>query len=51
MGMARDRTNTVARETQELLAPLAFGLPAGSTARDSLNSLSALVESIANRAG
>jgi heptaprenyl diphosphate synthase len=51
MGMARDRTNTVAREAQELLEPLAVGLPAGSPAHDSLTSLSALVESIANRAG
>ena len=51
MGQARERTNNVARETQELLAPLAIGLPADSPARDALIALSALVESIANRAG
>jgi len=51
MGQARERTNSVARETQELLAPLAVGLPAESPARDALLALSALVESIANRAG
>jgi len=51
MGQARERTNNVARETQELLAPLAIGLPAESPARDALLALSALVESIANRAG
>jgi len=51
MGQARERTNSVARETQELLAPLAIGLPAESPARDALLALSALVESIANRAG
>lgn len=51
MGQARERTNNVARETQELLAPLAIGLPAESPARDALLALLALVESIANRAG
>jgi len=51
MGQARERTNNVARETQELLAPLAIGLQAESPARDALIALSALVEGIANRAG
>ena len=51
MGQARERTNSVARETQELLAPLAIGVPADSPARDALIALSALAESIANRAG
>jgi len=51
MGQARERTNNVARETQELLAPLAIGLPAESPACDAVLALSALVASIANRAG
>jgi heptaprenyl diphosphate synthase len=51
MVQARERTNNVAREAQELLAPLAIGLPADSAARDALLALSALVEGIANRAG
>jgi len=51
MGQARERTNDVAREAQELLAPLAVGLPAGSPAVDAIMALSALVESVVNRAG
>ncbi|MHB1472035.1 MAG: polyprenyl synthetase family protein [Dermatophilaceae bacterium] len=51
MGQARERTNNVAREAQELLALLAVGLPAGSPAGDAIGALSALVESVVNRAG
>lgn len=51
MGEARQRTNAVALEAQELLAPLASGLPADSIARDSAAALSALVASVVNRAG
>ena len=49
MGEARERTNSVAREAQELLAPLAVGLPAGSRAHDAMTALSALAESVVNR--
>src|SRR5665647_2933986 len=48
MGQARERTDSVARETQELLAPLAIGLPAGAPAADAIAALSALVESVVN---
>ncbi len=51
MGEARERTNDVARQAQELLAPLAIGLPAGKPAQDALTALSALVESVVNRVG
>ena len=51
MGEARERTNAVAREAQELLAPLVIGLPAGSTAHQATTALSALVESVVNRVG
>jgi heptaprenyl diphosphate synthase len=51
MHEARDRTNAVAVEAQQLLAPLALGLSAGSPARDAMTALSALVESVVNRAG
>jgi heptaprenyl diphosphate synthase len=51
MGQARERTNDVARAAQELLAPLAVGLPAGSPAQDAMTALSALAESVVNRAG
>jgi heptaprenyl diphosphate synthase len=51
MGEARARTNAIARQAQELLSPLAAGLPAGSPASDSLTALSALVGSVVNRAG
>ncbi len=51
MGEARKRTNAVAREAQELLAPLVIGLPAGSTAHQATTALSALVESVVNRVG
>jgi len=51
MGEARERTNAVAREAQELLAPLVIGLPAGSTAHQAITALSALVESVVNRVG
>jgi heptaprenyl diphosphate synthase len=50
MNEARERTNTVALEAKELLAPLVAGLPAQSAARDSVNALSALVVSVVNRA-
>jgi heptaprenyl diphosphate synthase len=51
MGEARERTNTVAREAQELLAPLMSALPPHSPAHDSVTALSALVGSVVNRAG
>jgi len=51
MAEARERTNAVAREAQELLTPLAVAFPVGSPARDSIMALSALAESIVNRAG
>jgi heptaprenyl diphosphate synthase len=51
MGEARERTNTVALEAQKLLVPLASGLPAHSSAQDSVTALSALVASVVNRAG
>jgi len=51
MGEARERTNTVALEAQELLVPLASGLPAHSSAQDSVTALSALAVSVVNRAG
>jgi heptaprenyl diphosphate synthase len=51
MGEARERTNAVAQEAHELLAPLAIGLPAGSPAHDAVTALSALVGSVVNRAG
>ena len=46
---ARERTNVVAREAQELLAPLVIGFPAGSRAHDAITALYALVESVVNR--
>ena len=49
MAQARERTNAVAREAQDLLVPLAVGLPAGSRAHDAMTALSALVESVVNR--
>jgi len=51
MHEARERTNAMAREAQELLTPLASGFPADSPAHDSITALSALVESVVNRAG
>ena len=51
MGEARERTNAVAQEAQELLAPLAIGLAADSPAQDAMIALSALVESVVNRTG
>jgi heptaprenyl diphosphate synthase len=51
MGEARDRTNDVAREAQELLAPLAIGLAPGSPARESITALADLVEGVVNRVG
>ena len=50
MGQAHERTKAVAREAQELLAPLAPGFPVGSAAHDSVLALSALVESVVDRA-
>ena len=50
MDEARERTNMVALEAQELLAPLAVLFPAGSVARDSVMALSDLVSGVANRA-
>jgi heptaprenyl diphosphate synthase len=51
MSEARERTHDVARQAQQLLAPLAGGLPAGSIAQDAMTALSSLVESVVNRAG
>jgi len=51
MDEARARTDAVALEAQELLAPLAGGQPDGSAAGDSASALSALVVSVVNRAG
>ena len=51
MTEARERTDEVAREAKELLAPIGARAPAGSPAHDSLTALSALVESVVNRAG
>jgi heptaprenyl diphosphate synthase len=51
MSEARERTHAVARQAQQLLAPLAGGLPAGSIAQDAMTALSSLVESVVNRAG
>ena len=51
MAQARERTNNVAREAQELLAPLVLGSPAAASVRDAVAALSAVVESVVNRAG
>ena len=51
MGQARERTNAVARQAQQLLAPMAVGLAAGSPPHDAMSALSSLVESVVNRAG
>ena len=51
MGQARQRTNTVAQEAQELLGPLARALPAHCAARDSVTALSDLVAGVVNRVG
>ena len=51
MGEARQRTNAVAREAQELLAPLATGLGAGSPVFEAVTALSDLVEGVVNRVG
>jgi heptaprenyl diphosphate synthase len=51
MTQARERTNAMALEAQQLLAPLVSGFPAPSAALDSVNALSALVVSVVNRAG
>jgi heptaprenyl diphosphate synthase len=51
MGEARERTNAVAREAQDLLAPLASRFPAHSLAHDSATALSDLVAGVVNRAG
>lgn len=51
MGAARERASAVARDAQELLAPMATGLPAGSTAHEAVAALSALVEGVVNRVG
>ena len=51
MGEARERMNAVAREAQDLLAPLAIELPAGSSALEAITALSALVGSVINRVG
>ena len=50
MDEARERTNTVALEAQELLVPLASGFPVHSSAFESVTALSALVGSVVNRA-
>jgi heptaprenyl diphosphate synthase len=51
MGEARERTNAVARQAQQLLAPLAVGLAVDSPALDAMTALSSLVESVVDRAG
>jgi heptaprenyl diphosphate synthase len=51
MGEARERTNAVAREAQELLAPLAIGLAGDSPAHEGITALVALVEDVVNRVG
>ena len=51
MAEARERTNAVAREAQDLLAPLAITLRAGSSAHDAMTALSALAKSVVNRVG
>ncbi len=50
MDEARELTNRVALEAQELLAPLAVGFPVHSAAHESLTALSELVGGVANRA-
>jgi len=50
MDEARERTNAVALEAQDLLAPLARRLPAHSLAHDCVTALSDLVAGVANRA-
>jgi heptaprenyl diphosphate synthase len=51
MGEALERTAAVAREAQQLLAPLAIGFAAGSPAQDAMTALSSLVETVVNRVG
>ena len=51
MGEARQRTNVVAQEAQELLAPLALGLPVSSPAREAISALADLVDGVVNRVG
>jgi heptaprenyl diphosphate synthase len=51
MDEARERTNTVALEAKELLAPLAISLSAHTAAHDSITALSDLVVGVVNRAG
>lgn len=51
MGEARQRTNVVAQEAQELLAPLALGLPASSPAGQAISALADLVDGVVNRVG
>jgi heptaprenyl diphosphate synthase len=51
MGEARQRMDSVAREAQELLAPLATGLVASSPVRDAVTALSDLVDGVVNRVG
>jgi len=50
MDVARERTNTVALEAQNLLAPLARRFPAHSSGCDAVTALSDLVAGVANRA-
>jgi heptaprenyl diphosphate synthase len=51
MAVARERTNTVALQAQELLGPLARALTGPSAARDCVSALSELVGGVVNRAG
>jgi heptaprenyl diphosphate synthase len=51
MDEARQRTNAVAREAQDLLTPLATSLAASSPVREAINALSDLVEGVVNRVG
>lgn len=49
MHEARRRTQAVAREAQDLLAPLALGLQPDSPAHDAFTALNALVDGVVNR--
>lgn len=51
MGIARERTSAVAEEARQLLVPLSRELAADAPAQDAIAALSALVESVVNRAG
>ncbi|MEO8518789.1 MAG: polyprenyl synthetase family protein [Dermatophilaceae bacterium] len=48
---ARQRTNAVAREARDLLAPLAIGLATDSPAHEGITALLELVDGVVNRVG